>query len=245
MSRETNRPGMVLYHDKYRALSALDDHDFRLVIDALMRYSETGEQTELSGYLGAIYQLLAAKLDEDIERYERTVEARRAAGRKGGVNSGKTRSSAAKGEANEANAHFASQNEANEANQNQISNQSQNQNRNQNSLPLPPQGNGEKGEKIPEIFEVMEYAKSAGCDRCNEALARRFIAAQAAKGWLGTDGKPIRNWRTWFDGWYARNVSVTARPAPTSMQYDQRAYTPEELRALTAFMEDDEGSDSA
>ena len=111
-----------------------------------------------------------------------------------------------------------------------------------NSLPLPPQGNGETGEKIPEIFEVMEYAKSAGCDRCDEALARRFIAAQAAKGWMGTDGKPIRNWRTWFDGWYARNVSATARPAPTSMQYDQRTYTDEELRALTDFMGgDDDG----
>ena len=46
MSREAKRPGMVLYHDKYRALSALSDHDFRLVIDALMRYSETGEQAE-------------------------------------------------------------------------------------------------------------------------------------------------------------------------------------------------------
>lgn len=250
MSREAKRPGMVLYHDKYRALSVLDDHDFRLVLDALMRYSETGEQTALDGYLGAIYQLLAAKLDEDIERYERTVEARREAGRKGGVKSGKTRNSMAKGEANEANAYFASQNEANEANQNQspISNQSQKGNQSRKSLPLPPQGqgDGETGEKIPEIFEVMEYAKSAGCERCDEALSRRFIASQAAKGWLGTDGKPIRNWRTWFDGWYARNVSVTARPAPTSMQYEQRTYTPEALdRLTTAWLEDDEGSDSA
>ena len=89
---------------------------------------------------------------------------------------------------------------------------------------------------------MIEYAKNAGCDRCDETLARRFIAAQAAKGWKGTDGKPIRNWRTWFDGWYARNVSMTARPAPTSMQYDQRAYTPEEMRALTDFMEgEDDG----
>lgn len=94
---------------------------------------------------------------------------------------------------------------------------------------------------------MIEYAKSAGCERCDEALARRFIASQAAKGWLGTDGKPIRNWRTWFDGWYARNVSVTARPAPTSMQYEQRTYTPEMLdRLTTAWLEDDdEGSDSA
>ena len=263
MSREAKRPGMVLYHDKYRALSVLDDHDFRLVLDALMRYSETGEQTALDGYLGAIYQLLAAKLDEDIERYERTIEARREAGRKGGVKSGKTRNSMAKGEANEANAYyasqneaneanayFASQNEANEANQNQspISNQSQKGNQSRKSLSLPPQGqgDGETGEKIPEIFEVMEYAKSAGCERCDEALARRFIASQSASNWRDSNGAPIRNWRTWFDGWYARNVSVTARPAPTSMQYEQRTYTPEALdRLTTAWLEDDEGSDSA
>lgn len=245
MSRETNRPGMVLYHDKYRALSVLDDHDFRLVLDALMRYSETGEQTALDGYLGAIYQLLAAKLDEDIERYERTVEARREAGRKSGE-ARRRSEERTKG----TNADFVQQKGTNSTNQNQspISNQSQKGNQSRKSLPLPPQGqeDGEKGEKIPEILEVMEYAKSAGCERCDEALARRFIAAQAAKGWMGTDGKPIRNWRTWFDGWYARNVSVTARPVPTSMQYEQRTYTPEELRALTAFMDDDdEGSDSA
>lgn len=257
MSREAKRPGMVLYHDKYRALSVLDDHDFRLVLDALMRYSETGEQTALSGYLGAIYQLLAAKLDEDIERYERTVEARREAGRKGGYAKAAKAAEEPEGLANAtfakqslANAGKAKQKLANVANQNQspISNQSPKGNQSRKSLPLPPQGqeDGEKGEKIPEIFEVIEYAKSAGCERCDEALARRFIASQAAKGWLGTDGKPIRNWRTWFDGWYARNVSVTARPAPTSMQYEQRTYTPEALdRLTTAWLEDDEGSDSA
>ena len=246
MSREAKRPGMVLYHDKYRALSALDDHDFRLVLDALMRYSETGEQVELSGYLGAIYQLLAAKLDEDIERYERTVEARREAGRKGGVNSGKTRSSAAKGEANEANAHFASQNEANEANQNQS--QNQNQNRNQISLPLPPQGQEDGERKIPTVEEIVEYGKEAGYERVDEATARSFIGQQAARGWLDSSGNEIRDWKSWFSGWYTRNVMASIRPVaqPTSMQYEQRAYTPEELRALTAFMEDDdEGSDSA
>ena len=252
MSREAKRPGMVLYHDKYRALSALSDHDFRLVIDALMRYSETGEQAEISGYLGAIYQLLAAKLDEDIARYDRQVEQRREAGRK---------SARARRAAQSTDADFVQRDstvvdyveriatKSTNQSQSPISNQSQKGHQSQKSLPLPPQGqeDGEKGEKIPEIFEVIEYAKSAGCERCDEALARRFIASQAAKGWLGTDGKPIRNWRTWFDGWAARTVSVTARPTPTSMQYDQRTYTPEALdRLTTAWLEDDdEGSDSA
>lgn len=233
-----DRPGMLLYHEQYAALSRLSDHDFRVVIDALMHYSMTGERVEPEGYMAVIYDLMADKLAHDIEEYNKRVERRKEAARKRW-----------NGDAKQCNAEDSTLAQCNavqcsalDGNYNHNDNHNHNDNYNHNSLPLPPQGDGEKGEKIPEIFEVMEYAKSAGCDRCDEALARRFIAAQAAKGWMGTDGKPIRNWRTWFDGWYARNVSVTARPAPTSMQYEQRTYTPEELRALTGFMEgDDDG----
>ena len=246
MSREAKRPGMVLYHDKYRALSALSDHDFRLVIDALMRYSETGEQAEISGYLGAIYQLLAAKLDEDIARYDRTVEARREAGRKGGYAKA---AKAAEESERLANAGKTKQKLANAANQSQspISNQSQKGNQSQKSLPLPPQGKEGGEREIPTVEEIVEYGKEAGYERVDEATARSFIGQQAARGWLDSSGNEIRDWKSWFSGWYTRNVVASIRPVtqPTSMQYEQRAYTPEELRALTAFMEDDEGSDSA
>ena len=95
-----------------------------------------------------------------------------------------------------------------------------------------------------DAFRAKEQDKNYGELLNLESARMTFgrIAAQTAKGWIGTDGKPIRNWRTWFDGWYARNVSVKARPAPTSMQYDQRAYTDDELHALTDFMEgEDDG----
>lgn len=250
MSRETKRPGMVLYHDKYRALSALSDHDFRLVIDALMRYSETGEQAEISGYLGAIYQLLAAKLDEDIARYDRTVEARREAGRKGGYAKA---AKAAEESERLANAGKTKQKLANAANQSPsqspISNQSQKGN--QISLPLPPRGkeDGETGERIPSVSEVMAYARDASLS-CDETAARRFLAVQAAKGWRDSNGQAIRNWRTWFEGWLGRDgaagPAASARPTPTSMQYEQRVYTPEMLERIgTAWLRDDEGSDSA
>ena len=246
MSREAKRPGMVLYHDKYRALSALSDHDFRLVIDALMRYSETGEQAEISGYLGAIYQLLAAKLDEDIARYDRTVEARREAGRKGGYAKA---AKAAEESERLANAGKTKQKLANVANQSQspISNQSQKGNQSPISLPLPPQGKEGGEREIPTVEEIVEYGKEAGYERVDEATARSFIGQQAARGWLDSSGNEIRDWKSWFSGWYTRNVVASIRPVtqPTSMQYEQRAYTPVELRALTAFMEDDEGSDSA
>lgn len=251
MSREAKRPGMVLYHDKYRALSVLSDHDFRLVIDALMRYSETGEQAEISGYLGAIYQLLAAKLDEDIARYDRTVEARREAGRKGGYAKA---AKAAEESERLANAGKTKQKMANAANQSPSQSPSSNQSQkgNQISLPLPPQGKGggDTGERIPSVSEVMAYARDASLS-CDETAARRFLAVQAAKGWRDSNGQVIRNWRTWFEGWLSRDgaagPAASARPAPTSMQYDQRTYTPEALdRLTTAWLEDDdEGSDSA
>ena len=250
MSRETKRPGMVLYHDKYRALSALSDHDFRLVIDALMRYSETGEQAEISGYLGAIYQLLAAKLDEDIARYDRQVEQRREAGRK---------SARARRAAQSTDADFVQRDstvvdsveriatKSTNQSQSPISNQSQKGNQSQKSLPLPPQGKEDGEREIPTVEEIVEYGKEAGYERVDEATARSFIGQQAARGWLDSSGNEIRDWKSWFSGWYTRNVVASIRPVtqPTSMQYDQRAYTPEELRALTAFMEDDEGRDSA
>lgn len=244
MSREAKRPGMVLYHDKYRALSALSDHDFRLVIDALMRYSETGEQAEISGYLGAIYQLLAAKLDEDIARYDRTVEARREAGRKGGYAKA---AKAAEESERLANAGKTKQKLANAANQSQSPISNQSQKGNQISLPLPPRGKEDGEREIPTVEEIVEYGKEAGYERVDEATARSFIGQQAARGWLDSSGNEIRDWKSWFSGWYTRNVVASIRPVtqPTSMQYEQRAYTPEELRALTAFMEDDEGSDSA
>ena len=244
MSREAKRPGMVLYHDKYRALSALSDHDFRLVIDALMRYSETGEQAEISGYLGAIYQLLAAKLDEDIARYDRTVEARQQAGRKGGYAKA---AKAAEESERLANAGKTKQKLANVANQSQSPISNQSQKGNQISLPLPPRGKEDGEREIPTVEEIVEYGKEAGYERVDEATARSFIGQQAARGWLDSSGNEIRDWKSWFSGWYTRNVVASIRPVtqPTSMQYEQRAYTPEELRALTAFMEDDEGSDSA
>ncbi len=228
----SKRPGMMIYFDQWEYVATiLTPEQFKRLFMLLMDKAQNidVDAPDDDQAVSMAYHLLLPQLDKDAARYEKICEKRRAA-----IN---------KRWNNEALQHDEVQMNTSEYKCIQkIPTTTTTTTTTTNSLPLPPQGDGEKGEKIPEIFEVMEYAKSAGCDRCDETLARRFIAAQAAKGWIGTDGKPIRNWRTWFDGWYARNVSVTARPAPTSMQYDQRAYTPDELRALTDFMEgDDDG----
>ena len=87
--------------------------------------------------------------------------------------------------------------------------------------------------------DVLEYARSARLP-ADEAQAQRFIAEQSAHGWKDSNGAPIRDWRRWFDGWLARQPAWGARSAvPTSMQYDMRTYTPDELERLVNNWEDD------
>ena len=91
----------------------------------------------------------------------------------------------------------------------------------------------------PSARDVLEYARSARLP-ADEAQAQRFIAEQSAHGWKDSNGAPIRDWRRWFDGWLARQPAWGARSAvPTSMQYDMRTYTPDELERLVNNWEDD------
>ena len=230
------RPGMMIYFDQWEYVATiLTPEQFKRLFMLLMDKAQNldVDAPDDDQAVSMAYHLLLPQLDKDAARYEKICEKRRAA-----IN---------KRWNNDVLHHAEVQMNTSEYKCIQnipttTTTTTPTTTTTTISLPLPPHGDGENGEKIPKIFDVMEYAKSAGCDRCDKTLARSFIAAQAAKGWKDTDGKPIRNWRTWFDGWYARNVSMTARPAPTSMQYDQRAYTDDELRALTDFMEgEDDG----
>lgn len=238
------RPGMILYHDKYEALSALDDHDFRRVIDALMHTSMTGESVTLEGYVGVIYSLMASKLHDDIAKYERTVEARRSAANKRWKNADTLQQGEVQNHANDANAFFAMQTmQTKTLSQTETQAETKTKTENLSSLQTSPQGqeNGERMERFPTVEKIIEYGKEAGYERVDEAAARSFIGQQAARGWKDSNGNDIRDWRSWFSGWYTRNVLASVRPI-TSMQYDQRTYTDDELRALTAFMEDDDES---
>ena len=103
----------------------------------------------------------------------------------------------------------------------------------------PGESDASQGRGAPSVRDVLEYAR---CARLNadRAQAERFIAAQTASGWRDSKGAPIRDWRRWFTGWLDRQPAHGGgRAAPTSMQYDQRAYTPEELTRLCSDWADD------
>lgn len=53
----------------------------------------------------------------------------------------------------------------------------------------------------PTIDQVREYARAAGLRVDTEA----FIRANEATGWKDTQGRPIRNWKLWLQGYAAKH----------------------------------------
>ena len=49
----------------------------------------------------------------------------------------------------------------------------------------------------PTIDQVMEYARAAGL----KVDAEAFVRANEAAGWKDAQGRPIRNWRLWLQGY--------------------------------------------
>lgn len=53
----------------------------------------------------------------------------------------------------------------------------------------------------PTIDQVREYARAAGL----RVDAEAFVRANAAAGWKDTQGRPIRNWKLWLQGYAAKH----------------------------------------
>lgn len=106
------KPGVMMYWETFDVLEALLDGQAKTMLRAIRNYSQYGEAPDFGcdTVLATLWMLFQPKLDADNERYEQIREKRIEAGRKGGIQSGKSR------QQNEANALEMKQNEANEAN---------------------------------------------------------------------------------------------------------------------------------
>lgn len=106
------KPGVMMYWNTFDVLEALLDGQAKTMLRAIRNYSQYGEAPDFGEdtILTTLWLLIQPLMDADNERYERIREARIEAGRKGGIQSGKSR------QQNKANALEMKQNEANEAN---------------------------------------------------------------------------------------------------------------------------------
>lgn len=83
--------------------------------ESIISYAKTKEMpADLNNYERGIFKAIKNDIDRLDEKYEETKRKRSEAGRKGGLRSGEVRSETKQSEANEANASFVKQSEANE-----------------------------------------------------------------------------------------------------------------------------------
>lgn len=200
------KKSFVLYHDIRNPLELLTDEQRGQLFMAILNYSEFGEMPELGGAVQMAFAFIKAAIDRDTEAWEDKREKRRSAGSKGG----KQRV------ANQANAIFACNDEANEANQ-AVNvpvpvNVPVNVNNIDSKADKPPRTRFSP----PSVEEVAEYCR----ERRNAVDPQRFVDYYSANGWMIGKTK-MKDWkaavRTWErsdkNGISSGNTKPTGREA--------------------------------
>lgn len=197
------------------AFTALSDAEAGRLAKALWHYTTTGEQVELSGNEKGCFAMFVYTLQQDDAESGNLSEKRRNAGSKGGQQR----------IANQANASFASEVQANQA---IASNKSKNKEEDIKETTL--KGSKEKRERFspPSVDEVSAYCR----ERKNGVDAQRFVDFYASKGWkIGQN--PMKDWKAAVRTWEQRERTPVQMPVKQvrAAQYTQRDYDEEDLEA--------------
>ncbi len=213
----SERPGFMMYHDTFHALDGLDDASFRRVMRAACEYSETGSiATELGAIEQVVFGILRCKLDADLERYQRRVEA----GRKGGLakasNAKQSLANSSKGYQNVANPSNAKQSLANLPTITTTTTTDTTITTGYSSNTCARE-DGEE-EFPPSVGEVAEYIREKGLNVDAEDFVRRCEAAD----WRDGQGRPIMNWRIYLTGYALKAMQPQGGRAARMGGIDQR-----------------------
>lgn len=79
-----NKNSFVMYTDYMQHLELLGMEQRGVFLTAIMQYAAGGELPEMDGMVRMAFSFARAQIDRDAEQYQKTVEAKREAGRKGG-----------------------------------------------------------------------------------------------------------------------------------------------------------------
>lgn len=184
MARSKGQPGVLIFWELFDVLEALPGDDAKNMLSAIRGYIQHGAIPDFGDRQALTYLWLVVqpKLDADTERYEKTKEERRIAGRKGGL----ARSSNAKQmQASVANATFAKQ----------IKPATTPTTTKKDCMSGKPQRT--KKFVPPTLEEVEAYAAERGSDVDPE----RFYTYFTAGDWKDSRGNPVRSWKQKFLTW--------------------------------------------
>ena len=113
MNEEKN--SFVVFTDIKEILDELDDKQVAALFRGMVDYQETGKVPNFRGALKYIFIPIRQQMDRNNEKWSKTKTVRSEAGRKGGLKAAENRASKSKQNvANEANATFAKQEQANQ-----------------------------------------------------------------------------------------------------------------------------------
>lgn len=189
----------ILYCDIGQHLELLSDEDAGLLFKGIVHYADTGEPPQLPPMAAMAFSFIRAQIDRDQEKWNTTREKRRAAGKSGGLKSGESRQRS--NEAKEANASNPKQNEADEADNVNVT--------------VPVTGNvpvtvinREKTDKPPRPRFTPPSTDDAITYFCEQgssaAEAKSFLDYYAANGWKVGGRATMKNWQAAARNWIRR-----------------------------------------
>ena len=112
--KENSQKSFILYSDYYDMINELSDAEAGELVKSVFKYTNTGEIPELTGMAKMAFIVIKQNLDRNAVKYQETIEKRRIAGSKGGKQRVKNLTESPV-QANQANATFAKQTQANQA----------------------------------------------------------------------------------------------------------------------------------
>ena len=105
------KDSFVLYTDYIRQVDRLSDEQAGKLLKAILCYAAGRELPQMDDVSAMAFDFIQSRMERDFEQYQRTVDARRESGRRGGE--ARAKNFAKENIANEANAKFAKKNVAN------------------------------------------------------------------------------------------------------------------------------------
>ena len=217
-----DKSSFILYTDYFEQIQMLTIEQRGTLLTACMLYQLGEDLPEMDAVTRMCFLFISADMRRNNEKYERIVEQRAEAGRKGGKQT----------QANKANATFASNAEnANQAKQANQANASDNDNENVNDngngnvdvpekenekddgtiTPSVPLKGAAKGKfQKPTLSEIREYC----IERGNSINPEEFFDFYESKGWM-IGKSPMKDWRACIRTWERnqRNQSGSDRYA--------------------------------
>ncbi len=213
----------VDYKEKFKKLS---DEQMGKLIRAVFDYEDSGVEPDMDDLIVSMaFDVIKVDLDKNHAKYEEIVEKRKEAGRKGGKRK--------QTQANEANAKFAKQTQANQADND---NDSVSDNDNDSVTPIVGVSKGDaRGKRTrfspPAPEDIREYCR----EKKITVDADRFIDYYSAQGWKLSNGNPMKDWKAAVRNW-SREKRPVARSGTTNRfnDFEQRNYDYNAMeRALT------------